>query len=72
MTELHALPHFLLTRGIALTCTLLLSAAALLLAGQNPWLAQWYAQYLETAAALLLGISSTGALLLEDVMRKSR
>lgn len=71
MNTLHALPHFLLTRGLCLTCALLLSACALLLAGEDPWLAGWYARYLQSMAAVMLGVSLIGPLLLEDIMRKT-
>lgn len=68
---LRDLPHFLMTRGVLLTYALLLSSAALLLGGENIWLASWYARYLQSMAALLWGVSLIGPLLLEDVLRKS-
>lgn len=71
MPQLHPLPHFLLTRGLCLTCALLLSACVLLLAGDNPWLAGWYARYLQSMAAVMLGVSLIGPLLLEDILRKT-
>ena len=70
MTQLHPLPHFLLTRGLALTCALLLSAILLLTAGEPAWLALRYAQTLQSTAAALLGIALLGSLLLEDLLRK--
>lgn len=71
MPILHDLPHFLLTRGLCLTCALLASACALLLAGDDPWLAGWYARYLQSMAGVMLAASLIGPLLLEDVMRKT-
>lgn len=71
MPELHDLPYFLLTRGLWLTFALLISASVLLLAGQNPWLAGWYARYLQSMAAVMLGVSLIGPLLLEDILRKT-
>ena len=68
--SLHPLPHFLLTRGLALTCALLLSAVVLLAAGE-PWhLALWYARRLQSSAAVLLGTSLIAPLLLEDLLRR--
>lgn len=70
MTQLHPLSHFLLTRGLALTCALLLSAILLLTAGEPAWLALRYAQILQSSAAALLGTALLGSLLLEDLLRK--
>lgn len=71
MTDFHPLPHFLMTRGLCLTYALLLSACTLLLAGDNPWLAGWYARYLQSMSAVMLAVSLIGPLLLEDVLRKT-
>lgn len=71
MPSLHPLPHYLMTRGLWLTFALLFSAAVLLLAGRDPWLAGWYAHYLQSMAAVMLGASLIGPLLLEDVLRKT-
>ena len=67
--SLHPLPHFLLTRGLALTCALLLSAVALLAAGEPRWLALWYAQQLQSSAVMLLGAALIGPLLLEEILQ---
>ena len=69
MAQLHPLPYFLLTRGLVLTCALLLSAIVLLAAGEPHWLALWYARQLQSSDAVLLGTSLFGPLLLEDVLR---
>ena len=62
--RLHELSFFLMTRGLFLTF-------ALLLAGQDPWLAGWYARYLQSMACVLFGVSLIGPLLLEDVLRRT-
>ena len=69
MAQLHPLPYFLLTRGLVLACAPLLSALLLLAAGEPHWLALWYARQLQSSAAVLLGTSLFGPLLLEDVLR---
>ena len=47
------------------------AAVALLLAGQDPWLAGWYARYLQSMSCVLFGVSLIGPLLLEDVLRRT-
>ena len=69
--RLHELSFFLMTRGLFLTYALLLAAVALLLAGQDPWLAGWYARNLQSKACVLFGVSLIGPLLLEDVLRRT-
>ena len=69
--RLHELSFFLMTRGLFLTYALLLAAVALLLAGQDPWLAGWDARYLPAMACVLFGVSLIGPLLLEDVLRRT-
>ena len=71
MLELHPLPHFLMTRGLILTLALLCSAIVLLSIGQPYWIALYYARALQSNAALLLGRSLLGPLLLEDVLRRT-
>ena len=67
--QLHDWSYYILTRGLWLTCALLLSALVLLRA-DDPWLARWYAGYLRDMAAVTLGGALIGSLLLEDVFRR--
>lgn len=68
--ELHGPSYYILTRGLCLAGALLLSALALLQAHGNPWLAGWYARYLQNSAIVLTGTALIGALLVEDVLRR--
>ena len=68
---LHDWPLFLLTRGLCMTTIFLLAALLLRLwtGPADPWLLNWYADYVQAMAAVLLGTSLIGPLLLEDVLR---
>ena len=70
---LHDGSLFVLTRGLCLTATFLLASLLMLLwtGPANPWLLHWYADYLESMATVLLGLSLIGSLLLEDVLRRT-
>ncbi len=68
--RLHGWSYYILTRGLWLTAALLLSALVLL-RGDDPWLARWYAGYLQDMAAVTLGGALLGSLLLEDVLRRA-
>lgn len=70
---LHDWSLFILTRGLCLTATFLLSSLLMRLwtGPANPWLLLWYADYLESMATVLLGLSLIGSLLMEDVLRRT-
>ena len=70
---LHDWPLFVLTRGLCMTTVFLLAALLLRLwtGPADPWLLNWYADYVQAMAAVLLGASLIGPLLLEDVLRRS-
>lgn len=68
--ELHGLSHYILTRGLWVAGTLLLSALVFLRGPGNPWLAGWYARYLQDSALVLTGVALIGGLLVEDVLRR--
>ena len=55
------------------TASILLAALLLRLwtGPADPWLLNWYADYVQAMAAVLLGTSLIGPLLLEDVLRRS-
>lgn len=69
---LHELTYYMMTHGLWLTYAYLTSAIFLLLKGEDSHLASWYAAYMQSMAAVLLGASLIGALLLEDILRKVR
>lgn len=68
---IHELSHYIMTRGLFLTFLFLIAAVALL-TGSTEWLAGWYAEYLFTMSAVLLGVSLLGPLLVEDIYRRTK
>lgn len=67
---LHELSFYILTRGLFLAFTMLLSSLVFLAAGGGVWLSLWYAKYLQTMAAVLFGAALLGSLLVEDILKR--
>ena len=65
-------PHYIISRGLLLTCTLLACCVAILLYARDPAadtaLLLAYAQHIQTSALLVMGAALIGSALMEDVM----
>lgn len=70
--DMRELPHYIISRGLLLTCTLLTCCVVILLYARDPAadtaLLTAYAQHIQTSALLVMGASLIGSALLEDVM----
>lgn len=72
LSQMRELPHYILVRGLQLTCTLLLCCIGILLYAGHPAadtaLLTAYAQHLQTSALLVMGAALIGSALMEDVL----
>ena len=68
LSQMRELPHYILVRGLQLTCTLLLCCVGILLYAGHPAAETAYAQHLQTCALLVMGAALIGSALMEDVL----
>lgn len=72
LSGMRELPHYILSRGLLLTCALLLSCLAVLLRARSPaadtLLLLGYAEHIQTMALIVLGAGLIGSALMEDVL----
>lgn len=71
LSGMGELPHYILSRGLLLTCALLGSCLTLLLCARVPGadpLLLGYAEHVQTMALIVLGAGLIGSALMEDVL----
>ncbi|MCI8479064.1 MAG: hypothetical protein HFE97_12160 [Oscillospiraceae bacterium] len=72
---MRELSHYILTRGILLSCALLTTALAVFLQARRPsadaLLLLAYGDYIQTMACVVLGAGLIGSALMEDILTVS-
>ena len=71
-SQMGELSHYILCRGLQLTCTLLVCCVMVLLRARAPAadtaLLLSYAQHIQTCALIVMGAGLIGSALMEDVL----